>query len=90
MTYETGEYTLTDIEIKIHDARRRCEGLLDLLKMDIPLPEDEIQNLSHELAEAQRILLNFYLVYKKDLATEEPPTKPTDNVVEFPGNKTED
>lgn len=90
MTAEHGDYTLKDVEVKLHDARRRLEGLLDLLKMDIPLPEDEIMAAVHDLAEAHTIMLNYYLIYKNGPITEEIVLGTPDNVIEFPNNKKED
>jgi len=87
MTAEHGDYTLKDVEVKLHDARRRLEGLLELLKMDIPLPEDEIMTAVHDLAEAHTIMLNYYLIYKNGPITEEIVLETPDNVIEFPGKK---
>ena len=89
MKYEHGNYTLKEIEIKIHDARRRVEGLLDLNRMDIPLPEDELENLVNDLAEAQRLMQNYYLMFKNGPIVEEivlEAPKTNNNVLEFPGN----
>ena len=55
-----------DVEIKIHDARRRIEGLLSLIKMDCPIPDHEVQALVHDLSEAQRTMLNVYLQLKRE------------------------
>jgi len=90
MTAEHGEYTLKDVEIKIHDARRRLEGLLELLKMDIPLPEDDMKEIEFDIAEAHRIMLNYYLIYKNGPIMEEIVLETPDNVIEFPGKKNED
>ena len=80
------KYQLSDVEIKIHDARRRVEGLLNLIKMDCPLPEEEFQNLQHDLAEAQRLMINCYLEFMRSKEEEK---ETLNNVVEFPNKKEE-
>lgn len=83
------DQALTDIEIKLHDARRQLEGLIKLSKMDIPLPNEDIIELQRQISEMQRLVLNFYLAHNRTETTVlETPQRPT-NVVEFPGKKNE-
>ncbi len=80
------EYSLKDVELKLHDARRQLEGLLELEKMGIKLPNDAIKKFQDYIIEINRLTINFYIAHQKgDIQKAEEITLETpSNVLDFP------
>jgi hypothetical protein len=78
---EYNKLALKDLEITIHDARRKIEKLLDSDRAGQPLPQRELEGLASDLVQA---LKYFYDIRNgADKVVEELAAKATDNVVEI-------
>lgn len=53
--------TLQDVEIKIHDARRKIEQMLSLAKLGIIPAEDEVVKLNTDLIAATTMVADYYI-----------------------------
>ena len=91
MSIQYTKHTLTDIETKIHDARRKLESMLRYTKMGVIPGDKEVTDLHTDLVEALTLLSDYYIrhlnnfedVEEIELKTEEPPS----NIVPLFPNK---
>ena len=73
--------TLMDLELKIHDARRQIEKLLDIDRAGIALPDRELEALATDLVQS---LQHFYNIKNRaEMGINEITQGPKSNVVGF-------
>lgn len=80
-------YLLTDIEIKIHDARRQIEALMDKFKYGQQITKSDLNLLQRHLAEAHTMSVNCYLQATRGIQPFEQVILDGNNVVKFPNKK---
>lgn len=63
MSIEYTRHTLQDIEIKLHEARRRLEGMLAVSKFGVIPKDNELVELHTDLVNMVAMLSDYYIQY---------------------------
>lgn len=85
--------TLQDIEVKIHDARRKIEEMISLAKLGVIPGDKEIVDLNHDLIDAVNQLTDYYINHINDFEDLENNIEeivletPETNVIPFPNKE---
>ena len=66
MSVDYTRHTLNDIEIKIHDARRKIEKMIGLSKLGVIPGDKEITELHTDLVESLSQLSDYYIHHVND------------------------
>ena len=66
MSIDYTRHTLTDIEIKIHDARRKIEKMIGLSRLGVIPGDTEITELHTDLVESLSQLSDYYIHHVND------------------------